>query len=183
MSETPSRTTSDRATATRAVRRLEQALGYFAALILFVTMVMTLVDVLGRYFFSTPLPAGHELTELLVGLVVYAAIPLITIRNQQITITLFSTRLRGLFRYMLDTILPLFSAVVMGLFAWRLVVQASKLAEFGSATLYLQWSIYPFVYFMGVMAALSALIYLILAIFRIKLHGDDADAGSGVSAV
>ena len=181
MSETASRTTPNRATVTGAVRRLEQALGYFVALTLFVTMVMTLVDVLGRYFFSTPLPAGHELTELLVGVVVYTAIPLITIQNQQITITLFSARLSGRLRHMLVTIVPLFSAVVMGLLAWRLIVQASKLAEFRSATLYLQWSIYPFVYFMGIMAVLSALIYLSLAIFRIKLSSGDADAG--VSAV
>ena len=181
MSEPVSRTTTDRATVTRTVRRLEQTLGYFAALTLFVTMLLTLADVLGRYFFSAPLPAGHELTELLVGVVVYTAIPLITIQNQQITITLFSARLSGWPRHLLVTIVPLFSAVVMGLLAWRLIVQASKLAEFGSATLYLQWSIYPFVYFMGIMAVVSALIYLILAIFRIKLSGGDADVG--VSAV
>ena len=181
MSEPVSRTASDRTTVTRAVRRLEQALGYFAALTLFVTMALTLVDVLGRYFFSAPLPAGHELTELLVGVVVYTAIPLITIRNQQITITLFSARWPGWLRQLLLTIVPLFSAVVMGLLAWRLIVQASKLAEFGSATIYLQWSIYPFVYFMGIMAVLSTLIYLVLAIFRMKLSDDDAEVG--VSAV
>ncbi|MDE0061079.1 MAG: TRAP transporter small permease [Defluviicoccus sp.] len=181
MSETGGQTTLDRDAVTGAVRRLERALGGFAALTLLVTMLITLVDVLGRYFFSAPLPAGHELTELLVGVVVYTAIPLITIRNQQITITLFSARWPEWLRQLLLTIVPLFSAVVMGLLAWRLIVQASKLAEFGSATIYLQWSIYPFVYFMGIMAVLSTLIYLILAIFRMKLSGGDADVG--VSAV
>ena len=151
-----------------AVPMLERTLGLFLATILFAMMSLTVVDVIGRYFFSHPLPAGHELTELLVGMIVYAGIPLIIARDQQITITLFKRHIRGLFLRLLAVLLPLFGAVVMAVFAWRLWVQAAKLADFGSATIYLEWPVYPFVYFMSVMAALSTVIYVALAWRRMK---------------
>ena len=175
MTETPNRPTPARSSVLWTIRRLELVLGYFAAVILFVTMGITLADVIGRNFFSTPMPAGHELTELMVGLLVYGAIPLITIRNQQITIELFSSYLRGFVRRLLDVLLPLFGAAVMALFGWRLLVQAGKLQEFGSATIYLQLPVFPFVFFMGGMAVLSAVVYVLLAVFRIKLRIDDED--------
>lgn len=59
-----------------------------AAIVLFALMVMTCVDVAGRYFFSNPLKGATELTEIGVAVVVFAAMPVVTWRGGQIVVDL-----------------------------------------------------------------------------------------------
>ena len=47
------------------------------ALFLFAMAALTFVDVIGRYVFSAPVPGTFESVGLLLGLVTFAALPLI----------------------------------------------------------------------------------------------------------
>ena len=46
-----------------------------SALVLFALMAMTCIDVVGRYFFNSPLDGATELTQLMMGLIVFAILP------------------------------------------------------------------------------------------------------------
>ena len=47
--------------------RLEIVLGCVSAVVLFLMMMVTAVDVIGRYLFNTPLAGGFELTEMMLA--------------------------------------------------------------------------------------------------------------------
>ena len=55
--------------------------GAIAALALFAIMVLTLVDVSGRKAISTSVPGSLELTELLMVVVIFAGLPLVSLRS------------------------------------------------------------------------------------------------------
>ena len=61
-------------------------LGALAALVLFAMMTLTCADVIGRYFFSQPIFGGFELTEMLLAAMIFLGLPLVTLRNEHITV-------------------------------------------------------------------------------------------------
>ena len=67
-------------------RLLARTLGYLLAALVFVMMILTFVDVVGRQAFNYPVPAGFEITELLMGYTVYLGLPLVCARQEHITI-------------------------------------------------------------------------------------------------
>ena len=63
-------------------------LGYVAGILLFCLMTLTCVDVIGRYFFNTPVTGGFELTEMMLAALIFFGLPLVTIRNEHVTVDL-----------------------------------------------------------------------------------------------
>ncbi|HHU95139.1 MAG TPA: TRAP transporter small permease [Alcaligenaceae bacterium] len=59
-----------------------------ASVALFGLMAMTCFDVIGRYFFNSPVRGGTELTEMGLAIVVFAALPVVTWRGGQIVVDL-----------------------------------------------------------------------------------------------
>ena len=59
------------------------------ATVLFVMMMITAVDVAGRYLFSKPLAGGFELTEMMLAALIYCGLPLVSKRREHIVIDTF----------------------------------------------------------------------------------------------
>ena len=70
-------------------RAVVPALGTIAAALMFCLMLLTCVDVVGRYFFNKPVTGGFELTEMLLAALIFAGLPLVTLRGDHITVDLF----------------------------------------------------------------------------------------------
>ena len=70
----------------RASRSL---LGAISGTVLFVMMMVTAVDVAGRYLFSKPLAGGFELTEMMLAALIYCGLPLVSKRREHIVIDTF----------------------------------------------------------------------------------------------
>ena len=54
----------------RFAQLLQRTLGFFAAAVLFLMMIVTAVDVVGRYFINKPLAGGFEITEIGLALLI-----------------------------------------------------------------------------------------------------------------
>ena len=63
---------------------LQWSSGLMAAMALFSLMWLTLVDVSGRKFFNNSVPGGLELTEILMVVVIFGALPLVSWRNEHV---------------------------------------------------------------------------------------------------
>ena len=142
---------------------LDRVLGAAAAILLFVLMMITTVDVIGRYIFNWPLRGGFELTELLLLTLIFAGLPLVSRADEHVTLdfvdALLGERGRALLRRLVDIVCGL---IILGL-AWRVYVKAGKIAGYGDTTDVLQILVGPFVYFMAAMVAVTAVVHLVRA--------------------
>jgi TRAP-type C4-dicarboxylate transport system permease small subunit len=68
------------------IRGLVLFLQGLSAFTLLALMMITVIDVSGRYLFNHPLTGSTELTEIAVGLVVFSVFPIITWRNEQVVV-------------------------------------------------------------------------------------------------
>ena len=135
-------------------------LGIVVTADLMLMMVLTFIDVVGRYIFNSPLPGAKELTEVLLALLVFASAPLITADRTHITTALFESVLsRGVLRRR-NSVLALLGALVCGVLAWRLWLQAGLAATVSTGTPLLGLPVAPVVYFMSVASAVCTLILL-----------------------
>lgn len=143
-----------------AWRSVDRLLGSIVCAILLALMAITFADVVGRYVFNSPLPGTAELTELGMGVLVFAGLPLVTAARGQITIDLFDRFLTAAVQRVLDVGIALLSAAVLAVFAWRIGAEAVHRGGFGDITTYLHLPIAPFAWFMSVMAALASVLCL-----------------------
>ena len=70
-------------------RLLRWTTGLMAAAALFAIMWLTVVDVTGRRFFSHSVPGGLELTEMLMVVVIFGALPLVSWRSEHVVFDSF----------------------------------------------------------------------------------------------
>lgn len=143
---------------------LTRGLGVFVALVAFAMMVVTCVDVVGRYVFTAPLPGAVEINELLLGLMVFGALPLVTAGREHVSIGLLDGLFRGRADRVRQALLNLVSGAVIGITAYRLWLKADELAANGDTTLYLRIPAAPFGYFMSIAAGITTVILLIAVV-------------------
>jgi TRAP-type C4-dicarboxylate transport system permease small subunit len=148
------------------VRALERALGLAAAALLFVLMALTCVDVFGRYFLARPVAGGLEITEILVAAIVFAALPLVTAREEHVMVDLFDALTPDWVLRVQYVAACLVSALVAGALAWRLLVRAGRMMDYGDTTAVLRIPLYPLTYSMAALMGLTALVFLAAAFRR-----------------
>jgi TRAP-type C4-dicarboxylate transport system permease small subunit len=159
---------TDVATGTTVLGRLEWLLSLFAAFTLFALMVLRCIDVVGRYAFNAPVPGTSELTGLGLALIIFAALPIITAHSEHVSVGLMELVGSRLSRFVERTILLSTSLAALSLMAWRLWDKGNELASYGDGTSYLNVPLAPFAYFMSVMTALAVIVIAlqIAALFR-----------------
>lgn len=147
----------------RVGRAFDDALGTLAAAILFVLMMLTTVDVAGRYLFNAPLPGGFEITELMMAALVFAAMPAVTRREDHIVIDLLDFLVPPSLVRTRQVIVNLLCAVLAGLWAWRTWTLGIRLDGYGEVTEYLQIPLAPICWFIAVMSGVTAAVFVYLA--------------------
>ncbi len=146
----------------RLRRSSSRALSLFAALTLFAIMWLTVIDVIARDFFSGSIVGAFEVTEILMGILVFSGVPLVTAAEGHVAVTLFDGVIGPRLRSVQRAGVSLFCTVVLALFAWRLWDVAGKMAAYHDVTLFLRVPLAPVGYFMAVMTAISVPIQLAL---------------------
>ena len=75
-----------------------RVLGTVAATVLFAMMVLTFVDVTGRKLFTRPVYGAYEITEFLMGMLIFCALPLVTAREGHVSIDVLDHLVPAWFR-------------------------------------------------------------------------------------
>jgi TRAP-type C4-dicarboxylate transport system permease small subunit len=148
----------------RGGRLVGDLLRLIAAVLLFAMMAVTFVDVVGRYLFSRPLTGAFELTEVLLGLIVFAGLPIVTWRREHVTVDLVAMRLPAPSRSLLARVAAVVTALVLAVLAWRLGVTASDLLAYGDASVFLGIPMGPVAAVMSALCAAAAAGALIRAL-------------------
>ncbi|MAC81615.1 MAG: C4-dicarboxylate ABC transporter permease [Rhodobacteraceae bacterium] len=143
--------------------RIETILLGLAAFLLLALMAVTGIDVVGRYLLNAPLSGAFEMTELLLGALVFMALPLVSRHGAHVEVDLLATIVPEPVNKVLGIFAALVSAVMLCWFAWTLVdVMISQIHD-GSRSVSLGVPLAPF-------AALGALACVLAAVFGL-IHG------------
>ena len=117
-------------------------------------MVLTFCDVIGRYAFDSPIVGTVEVTELLMGTMVYLGVGLTTHARGHIRVDIVIDLLPPRVRAVLDIVTLALSIVLVSLMCWHLWLKAGATVEKNDLTQIWEWPIWPAAY---VMAAASLL--------------------------
>jgi TRAP-type C4-dicarboxylate transport system permease small subunit len=135
-----------------------EGLGTFAALVLGAVMMVSVVDVAGRYVFNRPLPGSSEITEILMAILIYAGLPLVSLRRGHIAVDLLDSLTPPAIARVRDAVVGLLSVFVLAIVAWRLWAYADQIRSSKDVTEYLRLPLAPFAYAMSVLAGIAAMI-------------------------
>jgi TRAP-type C4-dicarboxylate transport system permease small subunit len=138
--------------------------GAIAALALFGIMVLTFIDVGGRKFLSESVPGSLELTELMMVVVIFAGLPLVSLRGEHVVFDSLDPLLAVPVRRVQALLVDLAVAAMLAGMAWLMWTKAGQMADYGDTTAQLKIAQAPFVYLMGGLLGLTALVHLLLAL-------------------
>jgi TRAP-type C4-dicarboxylate transport system permease small subunit len=151
---------------TRLAGAMEPLLGAIAGVLLFGMMTLTFIDVLLRYLFNAPLQGSFEITELMLVVLIFAALPLVSRREEHVVMDFLDRFLPLRIYRALRAFEHIVSAAVMigmGCLMWQ---KASKLAAYGDTSAILRIELAPFVYAIAVLIFITALIHVGLVFTR-----------------
>jgi TRAP-type C4-dicarboxylate transport system permease small subunit len=157
---------------------LETLCSVLAAVALFAIMWLTLFDVSGRKLLSASIPGSLEVTELLMVVVIFAGLPLVSLRGEHVVFDSFDAFLpRGLLRIqraLIDGLCALGLAWV-GRLMW---VKGSQMLEYGDKTQQLGLTLGWFVYLMSLLIFVAAAVHLLLMLSPAAHHHPGVDDGA-----
>jgi TRAP-type C4-dicarboxylate transport system permease small subunit len=142
------------------ITRAASWLDGMAAIIALALMAMTFVDVLGRYLFNAPLGGAFELTQYGLALLVFTALPQVTVLGEHVRVDLFDHYLPRWFKRAMSMLWAIVIATALGYLAWRLSFMAERLQRYGDSTATLRVPLAPLAWIMCGSSACSALLAL-----------------------
>jgi TRAP-type C4-dicarboxylate transport system permease small subunit len=141
---------------------IERVLEAVISLCLLAMVAVTVLDVAGRYFFNAPLSGGFEISEILMGLTVFAALPLASRAENHLAIGLLTDGLRGNARRWHRIAILAISAAGLGYIGWRMSVQAMIVKGSMASTGSLQIPLWPVATIMAALGWLACFVTLVL---------------------
>ena len=149
--------------------------GGLAATTLFCSLCLTFFDVGGRKFASASITGSLELTELLMVIVIFAALPLVSIRREHVVFDSLDHVLPASLRRLQSMLVNLVCGGLLMALAWLMWRTAGEFAQTGETTAQLKLLKAPFIYGMSVLCGLTGLVHLLRFVLR---RGEPAPAES-----
>ena len=162
------------------IRLLERLLGWIAGASLFGMMALTFVDVLGRKLLDRSIPGSLEVTELLMFGVIFAALPLTSLRGEHVLFDLLDHVLPSALRGVQGALSNLICTGLLAGGAWLVYVRAGRTAEQGDTTAQLQLAMAPWYYAAAALLLATALMHLYLAVRPPSGQADEDPAAGAV---
>lgn len=138
-------------------RLLGRGLEGLSIVLLLGLMVVTGLDVIGRYFLNAPLRGAFELTELLLAALVFTALPLVSRAGEHVDVDIATILMPSRVQRALAVIVAILCAGTLLFFAWRLGLLGQAQATDGARSE--SWGIpyAPLAFLGAVMCALAAI--------------------------
>ncbi|GEM79685.1 TRAP transporter small permease [Vibrio superstes] len=113
-------------------KAIQRGLEALAAISLLLMMLITFVDVTGRYFFNVPVMGSTELIEVLLAVMVFMAFPLVSWNEENICVDLmdnyFPTKWIGVRQIAINLICSA-SLILVAMMNWKLAGRSMEYEE------------------------------------------------------
>lgn len=155
---------------------LDQLCSLISGIALFAIMVLTFLDVTGRKLLDNSITGSLELTELLMVVVIFGALPLVSRKGEHVVFdSLDSFWPKGFVKFQKALVNLLCSVALLAL-GWLMVSTGIDFASFGETTAQLKISKAPFIMGMGLMCALAGIVHLVL-VFQPLSEDEESEGG------
>jgi TRAP-type transport system small permease protein len=141
---------------------LETLCGLLSGIALFAIMALTFFDVGGRKLLNNSIPGSLELTELLMVVVIFGALPLVSQRGEHVEFDSLDAYLPTWVRRTQNVLVHALCAGVMLALAWLMWRSGNQFLEAGEITAQLKILKAPFMYGMSVLCGVTGLVHLSL---------------------
>lgn len=155
---------------------LETLCGLLSAVALFAIMALTFFDVGGRKLLDHSIPGSLELTELLMVVVIFSALPLVSLRGEHVVFDSLDAYLPESILRVQSAIVQLFCAAAMLALAWLMWQTGGQFMESGETTAQLKVLKAPFIYGMSVLCGITGLLHMSLIIHPAAALGEGEGA-------
>lgn len=155
---------------------LETACGLLAGLALFAIMVLTFLDVSGRKLLDHSIPGSLELTELLMVVVIFGALPLVSERGEHVVFDSLDAILPDALKKIQRALVHLLCASALLGLAWLMWQTGADFVASGETTAQLKILKAPFIYGMGLLCGFTGVIHLSMMLK--PLDHEDAEGGA-----
>ena len=163
-------------TNTGAVRTLlDKAITTFeniSSVVIFIMMILTFADVIGRYVFHKPIYGGTEIISALLALAIFSGLAVTNARDEHIMVELFEETPRRIFGpFVYEVIIQLFSVTAMGIIAFVLFESAIESYMLNSRTVVLEMPLYYIsgsISFLAILSVVSQIVGVVLKIVNMR---------------
>jgi len=121
----------------RLAELVSRLVSNLAAIILFLLVVLTCVDVIGRYFFSAPVVGAVELVRICMAGVIFFSLPAMFFRDDHVIVDLIPFFRKGMIAWAVNLVLLAVSIYVAYRLGDRIMAYAVRAYEDGDTTEYL----------------------------------------------
>lgn len=139
---------------------LETVSGLLAGLALFAIMVLTFLDVGGRKLLDNSITGSLEMTELLMVVVIFGALPLVSERGEHVVFDSLDPYLPSFMKTIQRALVHLLCAVALLALGWLMWKTGNDFMQTGETTAQLKIIKAPFIYGMGLLCAFTGIIHL-----------------------
>jgi TRAP-type C4-dicarboxylate transport system permease small subunit len=155
---------------------LEILCGTLAGAALFAIMVLTFLDVSGRKMLSHSITGSLELTELLMVVVIFAALPLVSMKGEHVVFDSLDALLPIWVKIIQQGLIHIFCAALLFGLAYLMWQTGGEFAATGETTAQLKITKAPFIQGMGLLCGLAGLVHL----FKAFVFEENASEGGTV---
>jgi TRAP-type C4-dicarboxylate transport system permease small subunit len=148
--------------------RLARHLFGIAGAAIVAMMLLTFADVVLRLF-RLPIPGTYELVSFFSAVSVSFAMAHTCVEKGHIAVSVLVQLLPARGQALIDTLTSALSLLLFGLISWRSILYGENLRQAGEVSMTLQLPFYPFVYGIGLSAAVVCLV--LLADFQKNMQG------------
>ena len=110
----------------KVIRFVSRWLGYIAAVILGIMMMLTVVDVFFRYVLNTPLTGAIEVSELLMVVLVFPALGWIAIERSHIRVDLLVSTWPPRVQLIVEIIILLLTLGTFVIITWQSILESRQ---------------------------------------------------------
>lgn len=129
-------------------------------------MLITCVDVFGRYLFNNPLTGSTELTEIAVGIVVFSVLPVISWRNDHVVVDILDHLFPAKAHFVRTIAINILISIALVYLGQRILVLGQRSISYEEVSEYLAIPTGWMMYFIAVMCWITAIMVVTLGIYR-----------------
>ena len=142
-------------------------------------VLVTCIDVIGRYFFAAPLLGAHEMITLAMGIMIYLGMPLVTASREHLVVDLAGSVLSSTGKRIQQIIVNAIAALTFILFSYLLLFHGIGLAEDLMVTEDFEIEQAPIAYLMAAMCFLTIFVLVKQVFDDLTGKGPDYSKSNG----